>query len=62
MQLLRQLAEKLFGRNVDLYHVDCVRIRGGFFEMCPNTWSDSNWAIDATVSPALVSIMYATKL
>ena len=53
IQLLRQLPKKQFGKNYS--QADDVEIRGGFFKTFPDTWSDSNWAIDTTVRPALVS-------
>ncbi len=45
-------------RQLQIGKIDCshdVEIRGGFFKMLPDTWSDSNWEIKATVRPALVS-------
>ncbi len=49
-----QLRQLQIGKT-DYSQVDDVEIRGGFFKMFPDTWSDSNWKINATVRPALVS-------
>ncbi len=56
IQLLRQLPKEHNGKTDYSQVVGNVEIRGRSFKMLPDTWSNSNWEINATVTPALVSI------
>ncbi len=57
LQVLEQLVKREFGSDAHSQLMSCVRIRGGYFELCKEiNWSDDNWDVFSRVRPSLVSV------